>query len=129
MVSSSSNTSVTCSPSCTVRCFLCASTCSRNCLRALAYCSSDIRLSAVIVPICVLARVHHSKAVGNADQGQRMLLPEGALAKAFISDALLDMAPGNGTVRAYIVRRGGGHLAEDRPAYFHRVGEEFSFDA
>src|SRR6185436_9701751 len=132
MVSSSSNTSVTCSPSCTVRSFLWASTRSRNALRVLAYCSRDMRLSAVIVPICVSPVLFEAgvalEPVSNADQRQWMLLAGLPGAEGAICDPLLYMAARDRAVRTYIVGGSGCHLAEDRPADFHRVREKFGLD-
>src|SRR5919204_1218907 len=51
MVSSSSKSSVTSAPSCTVRRFLCSMTRARNALRSRAYASRDSRLSRVIMAL------------------------------------------------------------------------------
>src|SRR6185503_141826 len=119
----------TCSPSCTVRSFLWASTRSRNSLRVLAYCSRDMRLSAVIVPICLPLSCSNtgvaSEPVSNADQRQWVLLAGVPGAERAICDPLLYMAGCDRTVRTHIVGGRGCHLAEDRPADLHRVREKF----
>src|SRR5581483_1132940 len=114
MVSSSSNISVTCSPRCTLRFCLCVMTRARKLSRSLAYCSSDIRLSRVIAPILVAPTWSVSKSIGDPHQRDRMLLADFAGIATRVADALRDVAPGDGAVRADVVGLGLRHLAKHR---------------
>src|SRR5574339_143165 len=85
MVSSSSKSSVRCSPRCTVRRFLCSITRERQAFLSLAYASRLSRLSRLITEL--VQRL--LEAVGVAPLGLRQRLePVGDLAEAFVARLL-----------------------------------------
>src|SRR5712691_7215149 len=100
------------------RFFLCAITRARNSLRALAYSSSDIRLSGVINPTTRISLSESCKSIGHSNQRQRMLFV--ARRAAAVAYALFDVPAGDRAVRADEIRSRLRHLAEYGPPDFHR---------
>src|SRR5262249_2140525 len=121
MVSSSSKSSVTCSPRWTVRGLLCASTRVRKSWRVLAYASSVSRLSRVmrgmrlpsVLVMVVSSKKSFRQTVGDPEQSQRVRLARAGFALR-LDNALLDRPAGYRAVRADVVRLAQCHLAEYR---------------